>query len=90
MYFDLRLKRSFSDPLPGLRIELLGLVADSNHKIVSSLSVTKPYNSIPKPGHCKPLTSYYKGDHAAKYECIRLAHKYRDRRQDVALEMERK
>ena len=46
--------------LPGLGMELLGLVADRAHKILHSVSVTKPNSSISKhdcKGYktCQPL-----------------------------------
>ena len=35
----------------GFEIEVLNLVADSEHKIVSTLSATKPHTSISKPSN---------------------------------------
>ena len=36
---------------PGLGIELIGLVTDSERKNLRSLTATKPNSSIPKPGY---------------------------------------
>ena len=37
--------------LSGLGIELLGLVTDSKHRMLCSLSATKPNSLMPKPDH---------------------------------------